>query len=36
VEQQTNLMLAARSYEANIAAIEARKSMVQASLEMLA
>lgn len=36
VEQQTNLMLAARSYEANIAAIEARKSMVQAALEILA
>ncbi len=36
VEQQANLMLAARSYEANIAAIEATKSMISAALEMLA
>ncbi len=36
VEQQTNMMMAARSYEANIAAIEARKSMISAALEMLA
>lgn len=36
VEQQTNLMLAVRSYEANIAAIEATKSMIQTALELLA
>jgi flagellar basal-body rod protein FlgC len=36
VEQQTNAMLAVRSYEANIAAIEATKTMTRASLEMLA
>lgn len=36
VEQQANMMLAARSYEANIAAIEAQKSMTSMALEMLA
>lgn len=36
VEQQANMMFAARSYEANIAAIEARKSMTSMALEMLA
>lgn len=36
VEQQANMMIAARSYEANIAAIEARKSMTSMALEMLA
>lgn len=35
VEQQANMMLAARSYEANIAAIEASKSMMNAALELL-
>lgn len=36
VEQQANMMLAARSYEANIAAIEAAKSMTSTALEILA
>ncbi|MDZ4756172.1 MAG: flagellar basal body rod C-terminal domain-containing protein [Phycisphaerae bacterium] len=36
VEQQANMMMAARSYEANIAAIEARKSMISSALELLA
>jgi flagellar basal-body rod protein FlgC len=36
VQEQTNMMFAARSYEANIAAIEARKSMTAMALEMLA
>ena len=35
VEQQVNMMLAARSYEANIAAIEAKKSMTSAAMEIL-
>jgi flagellar basal-body rod protein FlgC len=35
VEQQVNMMMAARSYEANIAAIEARKSMITAALQVL-
>jgi len=35
VEQQVNMMLAARSYEANIAAIEATKSMTNSAMEIL-
>ena len=35
VEEQANMMLAARSYEANIAVIEATKSMFNSSLEIL-
>jgi flagellar basal-body rod protein FlgC len=35
VEQSANMMLAARSYEANIAAIEATKSMINSALEIL-
>jgi flagellar basal-body rod protein FlgC len=36
VEQEANMMLAARSYEANIAVIEATKSMINSALEILA
>ncbi|MFO0828883.1 MAG: flagellar basal body rod protein FlgC [Phycisphaerales bacterium] len=35
VEQQVNMMMAARSYEANIAAIEATKSMINSAMEIL-
>ena len=36
VEQEANMMLAARSYEANIAVIEATKSMINSAIEILA
>lgn len=36
VEQMANMMVASRSYEANIAAIEAKKSMTSLALEILA
>jgi flagellar basal-body rod protein FlgC len=36
VVEMANMMVASRSYEANIAAIEAKKSMTSLSLELLA
>lgn len=36
VQEMTNMMSASRSYEANIAAIEAKKSMTSQALELLA
>ena len=36
VEQMANMMVASRSYEANIAAIHAKKSMTSLALEILA
>lgn len=36
VVQQANAMLAARAYDANLAAIEATKSMIDASLRIIA
>ena len=36
VVQQSNAMLASRSYDANLAAIEATKSMIDASLRIIA
>jgi flagellar basal body rod protein FlgC len=36
VVQQANAMLATRSYDANLAAVEASKSMLDASLRIIA